>query len=119
MNKFFSFKVLQPIERCRYMSYYSQLQIISGIHILFFLFLLKNIHYGYSLEVHWLGTSIEYPQHMLLWRNKKKYEYLPVEKGALCGAVCCCKCQIPSHNTTRLAFLSLVVSVHTLFVNDV
>ena len=29
--------------------------------------------YGYSIEApHW-GTSNEYPQHMLSWRNKKNF----------------------------------------------
>ena len=32
--------------------------------------------------------SDEYPQHMFLWRNKKKYQYLLVEKSALSGALC-------------------------------
>ena len=36
----------------------------------FFLLFHKNIFCGYSLEVpHW-DASNEYPQHMILWRNK-------------------------------------------------
>ena len=42
-----------------------------GIHIIFFLFLHKNICCGYSLEVPRRGASNEYPQHMFSWRNKK------------------------------------------------
>ena len=38
---------------------------------MFFLFLHKNICYGYSLEGPQRGASNEYPQHMFLWRNKK------------------------------------------------
>ena len=52
--------------------------------LIFFLFLLKNICFGYSSEAphqgmccgyslevpHW-GTSNEYPQYMFLWRNKR------------------------------------------------
>ena len=37
----------------------------------FFLFLHENICCGYSLEVPQCGASNEYPQYMLLWRNKK------------------------------------------------
>ena len=33
---------------------------------------MKNICFGYSLELPWQGNSNEYPQHMFLWRNKKK-----------------------------------------------
>ena len=41
------------------------------IVFIFFLFLHGNICCGYSLEVPHRGTSNEYPQHMLPWRNKK------------------------------------------------
>ena len=34
----------------------------------------------YSLEAR--GASNEYPQHMFLWRNKKKYQYLSVDEAA-------------------------------------
>ena len=36
-----------------------------------FLFLHKNVCCGYSLGVPQRGTSNEYPQHMLSWRNQK------------------------------------------------
>ena len=49
----------------------SQLQIRGGIHIIFFLFLLKNIYCGYSSEAPRWGASNEYPQRMFSWRNKK------------------------------------------------
>ena len=39
--------------------------------IIFFLFLPVNICCGYSIEAPRRGASIEYPQHMHLWRNKK------------------------------------------------
>ena len=39
-----------------------------------FLFLLKNIDCGYSLEPPRRGGSNEYPQSMFLSRNKKKYQ---------------------------------------------
>ena len=42
-------------------------------YLYFFLFLHKNISYGYSLDTHWPGAFNEYPQLMFLWRNKKKY----------------------------------------------
>ena len=40
-------------------------------NLIFFLFLLKNIDCGYSLEPPRLGGSNEYPQSMFLSRNKK------------------------------------------------
>ena len=42
--------------------------------LIFFLFLHENICCGYSLEVLQWGSSNEYPQHIVLWRNRKKYE---------------------------------------------
>ena len=39
--------------------------------LIFFIFLLKNIHCGYSLEPPRWGGSDEYPQSMFLSRNKK------------------------------------------------
>ena len=42
-------------------------------NLIFFLFLHENTCCGYSFEVPHQGTSNEYPQHMFLWRNKKKY----------------------------------------------
>ena len=36
----------------------------------------------YTLEVPQGGTSNEYPQHMFLWRNYKKYQNFSVEKKA-------------------------------------
>ena len=47
------------------------LQIRGGFHIIFSLFLYKNICCGYSLEAPRWDASNEYPQHMFLWRNKK------------------------------------------------
>ena len=40
-----------------------------------FLFLLKKIDCGYSLELPWWGGSNEYPQSMFLSRNEKNNEY--------------------------------------------
>ena len=42
-----------------------------------FLFLHKNIHCGYSLDVPRRGTSNEYPQYMFLSRNKKHIYLIP------------------------------------------
>ena len=39
--------------------------------MIFFLFLYKNICFGYSLEAPHQGASNEYPKHMFLWRNNK------------------------------------------------
>ena len=36
----------------------------------------KNICCGYSLESPRRGDSNEYPQHMLLWRNKQNYHLI-------------------------------------------
>ena len=44
---------------------------------MFFLFLHKNICYGYSLEVPRLGASNEYPQYLFLWRNKENIKWMP------------------------------------------
>ena len=45
-------------------------------YILFFLFLLRNIDYGYSLEPSWRGGSNEY---LHLWAEIWKYQnFLPV-----------------------------------------
>ena len=41
--------------------------------LIFFLFLHKNIYYGYSLEAPHQNTSNEYPQHVFM----EKEEYLP------------------------------------------
>ena len=43
--------------------------------VIFFLFLLKNINCGYSLEPPRRGGSNEYPQSMLLSRNEKNNVY--------------------------------------------
>ena len=43
--------------------------------LLVFIFLLKNIHCGYSLEPPRRGGSNEYPHYMLLRKNKKKNVY--------------------------------------------
>ena len=59
----------------------SQLQIRGGIHIIFFLFLHKNICCGCSLEVPQWGASNEYPQHMFSWRNKKDITIFRMKKA--------------------------------------
>ena len=43
--------------------------------LLFFIFLLKNIDYGYSFDPPRRGGSNEYPQSMFLRRNKKNNVY--------------------------------------------
>ena len=43
----------------------------TGVYNFFFLFLLKNIDCGYSLELPCRGGSNEYPQSMFLIRNNK------------------------------------------------
>ena len=43
-----------------------------GIHIIFFLFLHENVCCENSLEAPHLDAANENPQHMFLWRNKKK-----------------------------------------------
>ena len=48
---------------------------MGGLWVLFFLFLLKNIDCGYSLELPQRGSSNEYPQSMFLSRNKKNNVY--------------------------------------------
>ena len=45
----------------------------TGVYIVF-LFLLKSIDCGYSLELPRRGGSNEYPQSMFLSRNMKKYQ---------------------------------------------
>ena len=45
--------------------------------MIFFLFLHENICCGYSLEAPHRGASNEYPQHIFLWRNKKKFTRYP------------------------------------------
>ena len=50
----------------------SDWELISTEKVLtFFLFLYENVCCRYSLEVPHRGTSNEYPQHMVLWLNKK------------------------------------------------
>ena len=61
--------------------YISQLQIRGGIHIIFFLFLHKNICCGYSLEAPRRGASNEYPQHMFSWSNKKDISIFRMKKA--------------------------------------
>ena len=46
--------------------------IFSRKILIFFLFLLKNIDCGYTLEPTWRGGSYEYPQSMFWSKNKKK-----------------------------------------------
>ena len=43
--------------------------------LIFFIFLLKNIDCGYSLELPHRGGSNKYPQYMFLSRNKKNNVY--------------------------------------------
>ena len=52
-----------------------------GIHIIFFLFLEKNICCGYSLEGPQQGASNEYPQHMFSSRNKKNISIFRMKKA--------------------------------------
>ena len=52
-----------------------------GIHIIFFLFLNKNICCGYSLEAPRRGASNEYPQHMFSWWNKKDISIFWMKKA--------------------------------------
>ena len=47
---------------------------------IFFLFLLKSIYRGYSLEASQWGASNEYPQHMFSWRSKKIINIILIEK---------------------------------------
>ena len=49
----------------------------------FFLFLFENICCGYSFEVPQRGTSNEYPQHTILWRNKKTVSTFGLKKKSL------------------------------------
>ena len=51
----------------------------GGYPVNIFLFLHENICCRYSLE----GASNEYPQHMFLWRNKKKYCTFGLKKKRL------------------------------------
>ena len=44
----------------------------------------ENIYFGYSLEVPRYGASIEYPQSMLLWRNKKNYPRIIMKYSLTC-----------------------------------
>ena len=48
---------------------------VSGKILIFFIVLLKSIDCGYSLEPPRRGGSNEYPQSMLLSRNKKNNVY--------------------------------------------
>ena len=43
----------------------------KGYLVNIFLYLFKNICCGYSLEAPRWGASNEYPQHMILWRNRR------------------------------------------------
>ena len=45
------------------------------IEMLFCLFLHKNTCCWCSLEAPWRGAPNEYPEHMLLWRNDKKFAF--------------------------------------------
>ena len=57
-------------------------QIRRHIHIIFFVFLDKNIHCGYSLEAPRQGASNEYPQRMFLSRNKKDISIFRMKKAS-------------------------------------
>ena len=52
-----------------------KLKIFRQKSLIFFIFLLKNIDCGYSLEPPRRGGSNEYPQSMFLSRNKKNNVY--------------------------------------------
>ena len=47
----------------------------------------KNICCGYSLEAPLRGASNEYPQHMVLWRNKKNISIFLLKKSILSRAM--------------------------------
>ena len=49
----------------------------------FFLFLHKNICYGYSLEAPCRGASNEYTQHMFLWRTVENYPVIVTNYSSL------------------------------------
>ena len=53
----------------------SWIQIIGGIRLIFFLFLIENIHCWYSLEAPLCGASNKYLQYMFSMRNKKHFKY--------------------------------------------
>ena len=51
----------------------------------FFLFLHKKISCGYPLEVPQRGASIEYPQHVFLWRTRENYPRIITLYSSLTG----------------------------------
>ena len=53
-----------------------------GIRWMFSLFLHENICFGYSLEAPRHGTSVDYPQHMFLWKNKKNINTFGLQKAS-------------------------------------
>ena len=78
--------IRQNISYCRSKSkhevtYFTQLHIRGGIHIIFFLFLHENIRCGYSLEAPRWGASSEYPQHMFSWRNMEDISIFQMKKA--------------------------------------
>ena len=52
----------------------------GGYQVMVFLFLDKNICYGYSLEGPRQGASHEYPQHMFSLGNKKNTDFFWLKK---------------------------------------
>ena len=59
---------------CKYtISQFKIKHFFNWTELIFLLISHENICCGYSLEVPLWGTSNEYPQHIFLWRNKKRY----------------------------------------------
>ena len=75
--------------------------------LMFFLFLHKNICYGYSLEARQSGTSNEYPQHMFSWRNKKnEFWILPLTSDlTLCTDTIMCSTKLACEKLLWYFFL--------------
>ena len=65
--------------------FHAQHQIRVGIHILFFLFLYKNIYCRYSLESSWQGFSNEYHNICFQWRNKKNISTFRLKESSYLG----------------------------------
>ena len=55
--------------------YHQKMKIYRKKNLIVFIFVLKNIDCGYSLEPPHRGSSNEYPQSMFLSRNKKNNVY--------------------------------------------
>ena len=92
---------------------YAYPQIRGDIHIIFFLFLHKNICCLYSLEAPCQGTSNEYKQHMFLWPNKNISIFFDWKRSALSGAM---------HMTFSLTYRILKnwsIQHHTVFTLNI